>query len=341
MNTMWNEARLDEMLTTPSQRLLEDVAKIKGDIMILGAGGKMGPTLSLLAKKAVDQAGGKQKVIAVSRFTDPIAVKLLNDNGVDTIPGDLTDREFLNSLPEVDNIIYMVGRKFGTGGQEHLTWAMNVGLPVNVAERFRSSNIVVFSSGNIYPMVPIHSSGADEQVTPLPNGEYGMSCLGRERIFENASHKWNTPVFIYRLNFAIDLRYGVLYDIASKIMEGKPISVSMPVFNCIWQGDANEMAIRALLHTGSPATIMNITGPETVSTRYAAEELGKLLGKEVIFEGEESETAFLNNSALAMKTFGYPTVPIKTMIEWQAEWILSGGRALNKPTHFEERKGKY
>ncbi|NLC42953.1 MAG: NAD(P)-dependent oxidoreductase [Clostridiales bacterium] len=338
---MWNEARLDEMLTTPSQRLLEDVAKIKGDIMILGAGGKMGPTLSLLAKKAVDQAGGNQKVIAVSRFTDPIAVKLLNDNGVDTIPGDLTDREFLNSLPEVDNIIYMVGRKFGTGGQEHLTWAMNVGLPVNVAERFNSSNIVVFSSGNVYPMVPIHSSGADEQVAPLPNGEYGMSSLGRERIFENASHRWNTPVFIYRLNFAIDLRYGVLYDIASTIMAGEPVSISMPVFNCIWQGDANEMAIRALLHTGSPATIMNITGPETVSTRYAAEELGRLLGKEVTFEGEESETAFLNNSALAMKTFGYPTVPIKTMLEWQAEWILSGGRALNKPTHFEERKGKY
>ncbi|HCS74078.1 MAG TPA: epimerase, partial [Clostridiales bacterium] len=261
---MLNEARLNEMLTTPSQRLLEDVAKIKGDIMILGAGGKMGPTLSLLAKKAVEQVGGSQKVIAVSRFTDPMAVKLLNDNGVDTIAGDLMDHEFLNSLPDVDNVIYMVGRKFGTGGQEHLTWAMNVGLPVNAAERFRNSNIVVFSSGNIYPMVPIHSSGADEQVPPLPNGEYGMSCLGRERIFENASHTWNTPVFVYRLNFAIDLRYGVLYDIASTIMAGNPVSVSMPVFNCIWQGDANEMAIRALLHTSSPAAIMNITGPETI-----------------------------------------------------------------------------
>lgn len=341
MIIMWNEEKLNEMLTTPSNQLLKDAAKIKGDIMILGAGGKMGPTLSLLAKNAVKQSGGSQKVIAVSRFTDPIAVKFLNDNGVETIPGDLTDQNFLDSLPDIENIIYMAGRKFGTGGQEYLTWSMNVGLPVHVAERFRSSNIVVFSSGNIYPMMPIHSGGADEQVPPLPNGEYGMSCLGRERVFEYASNIWNTPVFLYRLNFAIDLRYGVLYDIASAVMAEKPVSVSMPLFNCIWQGDANEMAIRALLHTGSPAVKMNITGPEMISTRYAAKEFGKLLDKEVVFEGEEAETAFLNNSALAMKTFGYPSVSIKTMIEWQAEWILSGGRALNKPTHFEERKGKY
>ena len=338
---MWDETKLDQLLTIPSERLLEDVAKIKGDIMILGAGGKMGPTLSLLAKKAVDQSGGNQRVIAVSRFTDPIATALLNDNGVETIPGDLMDMEFLNSLPDVENIIYMAGRKFGTDGQEHLTWAMNAWLPVYIAERFRHSNIVVFSSGNIYPMVPIQSGGADEQISPLPNGEYGMSCLGRERIFEHASHKWNTKVFLYRLNFAIDLRYGVLHDIASTIMAGKPVSVAMPVFNCIWQGDANEIAIRALLHTGAPAVKMNVTGPETVSVRYAAGELGRLLGKEVVFEGEEAENAVLNNAALSIKTFGYPSVALKTMLEWQAEWILSGGRALNKPTHFEERKGKY
>jgi hypothetical protein len=337
----WDEKRLDDLLTTPSDRLLKDIKKIKGDIMILGAGGKMGPTLSLLAKKAVEQAGGSQRVIAVSRFTDPFAVKLLKENGVETISANLMDNEALNALPEADNIIYMAGRKFGTDGQESLTWAMNVWLPVMVAQKFRNSNIVVFSSGNIYPMVPIHSGGADETVPPLPNGEYAMSCLGRERVFEYASRAWNTPVFAYRLNYAIDLRYGVLYDIASAIMAGKPVSVAMPVFNCIWQGDANEIAIRALLHAGSPMVKMNITGPETVSVRYAALELGKLLGKEVTFTGEESDSAYLNNASLAMKTFGYPSVSVKTMIEWQAEWILSGGRVLNKPTHFEERKGQY
>ncbi len=338
---MWNEERLDQILTTPSERLLEDIKKIDGDIMILGAGGKMGPTLSLLAKKAVEMTGGKQKVIAVSRFTDPFASKLLNDNGVETISIDLMEEGAMDSLPDAKNVIYMAGRKFGTTGQEALTWAMNVWLPVLVAERFKNSNIVVFSSGNIYPLVPIHSGGATEDTPPLPNGEYAMSCLGRERVFEYGSMKYNTPVFFYRLNFAIDLRYGVLYDIASQIMAGEPVSLSMPVFNCIWQGDANEMAIRGLLHAGSPAVKMNITGPETISVRYAATELGKLLNKEVFFEGEESDSAVLNNASKAMKTFGYPSVSLQTMIKWQAEWILSGGRALNKPTHFEERKGKF
>ena len=338
---MWKEETLDELLTTPSERLLEDIKKIEGDIMILGAGGKMGPTLSLLAKKAVEKTGGGQRVIAVSRFTDPLASKLLNDNGVETVGVDLLEKDALDSLPDVNHVIYMAGRKFGTAGQESLTWAMNVWLPALVAERFQHSNIVVFSSGNIYPMLPVHSGGATEETSPLPNGEYAMSCLGRERVFEYGSYRYHTPVFIYRLNFAIDLRYGVLYDIASNIMAGKPVSVSMPCFNCIWQGDANEMALRALLHTGSPAVRMNITGPETVSVRYAAAELGKLLNKEVFFEGEESDSVYLNNASTAMKTFGYPSVSLRTMLQWQAEWILSGGRALNKPTHFEERKGKY
>jgi hypothetical protein len=338
---MWNEEMLDRILTTPSARLLEDIKKIDGDIMILGAGGKMGPTLSILAKKAVELAGRSNRVIAVSRFTDPIASKLLNDSGVETISVDLMEKGAVDSLPDVQNVIYMAGRKFGTTGQESMTWAMNVWLPVLVAERFKHSNIVVFSSGNIYPLVSVHSGGATEATAPLPNGEYAMSCLGRERVFEYGSLTHSTPVFFYRLNFAVDLRYGVLYDIASNIMSGRPVSLSMPSFNCIWQGDANELAIRALLHTGSPAVKMNITGPETVSLRYAATELGKLLNKEVLFEGEEADSAVLSNSSLAMRTFGYPSVSLNTMLHWQAEWILSGGRALNKPTHFEERKGKY
>lgn len=338
---MWTEELLDNRLATPSQKLIDDIKAMEGDIIILGAGGKMGPTLSLLAKNAIAAAGVNKRVIAVSRFTDHIATKMLNDNGVETISADLLEAGALEKLPDVKNVIYMAGRKFGTDGQESLTWAMNAWLPSRVAERYKDSNTVVFSTGNVYPLTQIHTGGVTEETTPSPVGEYGMSSLGRERMFEYASIKYGTPVFIYRLNYAVDLRYGVLFDIASSIMAGEPISVSTPCFNCIWQGDANEIAIRALLHTGNPAVKMNITGPETVSVRYAANALGELLGKEPIFEGEETNNAYLSNAARAIETFGYPSVSVKTMIKWQAEWILSGGRSLGKPTHFEERKGKY
>lgn len=338
---MWSEELLNEKLVTPSDKLIEDLKKIKGDILVLGAGGKMGPTLCLLAQNAIRAAGTGQKVIAVSRFTDAIAADLLKSNGIECISVDLMEPGIINTLPEVENVIFMAGRKFGTDGQESLTWAMNAWLPSLVAEKFKKSGIVVFSSGNIYPMLPLSSGGATEETPAGPNGEYGMSCLGRERMFEYAANTYGTNVFIYRLNFAIDLRYGVLYDIASRIMAGEPVSVSMACFNCIWQGDANEIAIRALLHTGSPAVKMNVTGPETVSIRYAAEELGRLLGRKPVFEGVESDNAYLSNSMRAIEAFGYPTVSMKTMIQWQAEWVLSGGRALGKPTHFEERKGKY
>ena len=338
---MWTEALLDQKLTTPSPRLLNDISKIIGDIMILGAGGKMGPTLALLAKKAVEAVGCSKRVIAVSRFTDPIVVKLMHDNQIETISADLLEPGILYTLPDVENIIYMAGRKFGTNGQEAQTWAMNAWLPALTAERFKKSKIVVFSSGNIYPMVPIASGGAPETVSPQPVGEYAMSCLARERMFEYGSVTHSTPVFLYRLNYAVDLRYGVLYDIAAQLLEGKPIPLSTPCFNCIWQGDANEMALRALLHTGSPALKMNITGPETITVRHAAEKLGKLLSKTPVFEGAESDVALLSNSSLAIKTFGAPTVSVDELIEWQAEWISDGGRSLGKPTHFEERKGKY
>ena len=338
---MWTEELLDQKLTTPSPRLIADMSKIKGDIMILGAGGKMGPTLALLAKKAIQAAGTQKRIIAVSRFSDPIAVKLMKENGIETISADLLEPGILNTLPDAENVIYMAGRKFGTNGQEAQTWAMNAWLPALVAERFQKSRIVVFSSGNIYPMVSVSSGGASEQTPPEPVGEYAMSCLARERMFEYGSQSYGTPVFLYRLNYAVDLRYGVLYDIAAQLIEGKPISLSTPCFNCIWQGDANEMALRALLHTGSPAVKMNITGPETVSVRDTAEKLGKLLGKTPVFEEEEGKIALLSNSSLAVKTFGTPSVSADELIEWQAEWILNGGRSLGKPTHFEERKGKY
>ncbi len=338
---MWTEEKLDTLLTTPSDALVEDVKKIKGDIMVLGAGGKMGPTLCILAKNAIEKAGVQKRVIAVSRFTDPIATELLHKNNVETISCDLLNTEQLRALPEAENIIYMAGRKFGTDGSEWKTWAMNATLPAFVAEKFQKSNIVVFSSGNIYPIVPLSGGGCSEEDKVGPIGEYTMSCLARERAFEYAANHYGTKIFMYRLNFAVDLRYGVLYDMADRIMKGEPISIATPVLNCIWQGSANEIAIRGLLHAESPAKIMNVTGPETVSIQKTAKMLGKILGKEPIFEGEPGNDAYLNDSAEAMETFGYPAVSIRTLIRWQAEWILDGGRALGKPTHFEERKGSY
>lgn len=338
---MWTEEKLNELLTKPSDALVEDIAKIKGDIMILGAGGKMGPTLCVLARNAAKKAGVEKRIIAVSRGTDKIASELMRDNGIEVIAMDLLDKEKLYGLPEVENIIYMAGKKFGTNGNEWETWAMNSTLPAFVADKFKRSRMVVFSSGNIYPIIGLAEGGCSEKDRPVPVGEYAMSCLARERAFEYAANTFGTKVFIYRLNFAVDLRYGVLYDLAQKILNGEKISLSTPCFNFIWQGSANEIAIRGLLRAESPAEIMNVTGPETVSIKKAATELGGYLGKEPVFEGECGTDAYLNDASLAMETFGYPSVSAKTLIKWQAEYILDGGRTLNKPTHFEERKGKY
>ena len=339
---MWTEEKLNELLTTPTDKLVADIAKIKGDIMVLGAGGKMGPTLCILAKNAIKKAGIEKRVIAVSRFSDQIALDLLHSNGVETISADLLNHESLDALPEVENVIFMAGRKFGTdGGTEYLTWAMNSTLPNLVAYKFRKSNIVVFSSGNIYPIIPLAQAGCTEDDKVAPKGEYPMSVLARERAFEYASHQYGTKVFNYRLNFAVDLRYGVLYDCAKKIIDGTPIALDTPCFNFIWQGTANEIAIRGLLHAEAPMRTVNVTGPETVSIKKASIQLGKYLGKEPIFSGEEGNTAYLNDASLAMEMFGYPDVPARTLIRWQAEYIMAGGRTLDKPTHFEERKGSY
>ena len=338
---MWTEEKLNELLTTPSDALIEDIKKINGDIMVLGAGGKMGPTLCVLAKNACRAAGIDKKIYAVSRGSDPIATELMKDNGIEVIAMDLLDKERLYTLPEVENVIYMAGKKFGTNGNEWQTWAMNSVLPAFVGDKFKNSNIVVFSSGNIYPIVPLSEGGCKESDPVGPNGEYAMSCLARERSFEYAANTYGTNVFIYRLNFAVDLRYGVLFDVADKIMKGEKISLATPCFNFIWQGSANEIAIRGLLHAKSPACVMNVTGPETVSVKQAAIKLGKYLGKEPIFDDYVGNDAYLNDASLAMETFGYPSVSAETLIRWQAEWILDGGRTLNKPTHFEERKGKY
>jgi len=338
---MWTEQRLDDLLATPSPRLIEDMAKIKGDILILGAGGKMGPTLCYLAKNACKAAGVEKKIIAVSRFTDEFAVKLLNDNGIETIPCDMLEPKALESLPDCENVIYMAGRKFGTNGQEYLTWAMNAYLPALVAERYKNSNIMAFSSGNVYPLVQSYTGGSVETDRLGPIGEYSMSCLARDRAFEYGSKTYGTKTFIYRLNLAVDLRYGILFDIANNVLNEEAISISSPAFNCIWQGDANEIAIRGLLHCESPMNVVNVTGPETFSVRYAAELFGKYFGKTPVYKGEEKGDSYLSNAGKAIQLFGYPTIGINDLIKIQAEWMQSGGRSLGKPTHFEERGGTF
>ena len=338
---MWNEQKLDELLTTPSERLIADVKKIEGDIIFLGAGGKMGPTLCLLTKKAIEKAGTKSKVIAISRFTDPIAVNLLKENGINIISADLLEPGVLEKLPDAPNIIYMAGRKFGTNGQEYLTWAMNCWLPSRVAERYKNARFVVFSTGNVYPMSKIVNGGAVEEQNLDPVGEYAISCLGRERMFEYAAKTFGTKLTMYRLNYAVDLRYGVLFDIAEKVLNNIPISLKNPVFNCIWQGDANEIAVRSLIYADSDIFKLNVSGPETVSVLSTANKFGKLFNKEALFCDEPTDTALFSNCGKMADLLGYPLISLDTMIKWQAEWILSGGRSLNKPTHFEEKKGDY
>jgi nucleoside-diphosphate-sugar epimerase len=332
---------LEDRLASPSAALLEELNQLDGDIMLLGVGGKMGPSLARLAVNAIRQAGLDKKVIGVSRFSNRELRRELEEAGVEIISADLSDDKALMALPETRNILYMAGNKFGTTGNEHFTWMMNAYLPGRVVERFRNSRMVVFSTGNVYPFTPVSQGGATERTSPNANGEYGQSCLGRERIFEHFSHKNGTPMFIYRLNYAIDLRYGVLLELARSVKEGVPIDISMGHANVIWQGDANEIALRALLRCSSPPNVMNITGPETLSLRWAANEFGRKLGIEPIFVGEEAPTALLSNAAKAAATFGYPKVSLAEMIDWIGDWVGRGGETWNKPTHFQEREGKY
>ncbi|HKM05883.1 MAG TPA: NAD-dependent epimerase/dehydratase family protein [Sphaerochaeta sp.] len=338
---MWGKEKLNSLLTEPSERLIEDIKKIEGDIMILGAGGKMGPTVCLLAQNAVQKAGIQKKIYAVSRFSDPEKRNELESAGVIVLSADLQNPKDLGNLPIVKNIIFMAGRKFGTDGNEWQTWGMNAVVPAMVCEHFKGSTFVAFSSGNIYPLVFANSGGAIESLRADPIGEYPQSCLARERIFEYFSNKHGSKVLIFRLSYAIALEYGVISDIAQKVAKGQAIDLSNGCFNCIWQGDANEFAIRSLLLADSPVEILNVTGPEIAGVRDTALKLGKLLGKEPTFIGESNHDAYLLNPGKAIARFGYPQVSLDTMIEWQAQWILEGGHNLNMPTHFEERKGSY
>ncbi|WP_068619017.1 NAD-dependent epimerase/dehydratase family protein [Paenibacillus tuaregi] len=332
---------LEKRLSEPSAELAADLARLDGDILVLGVGGKMGPSLAKLAKRGAEAAGVKKRIIGVSRFSSGSLQQELEQAGIETLQADLLNDKALNALPDIPNVIYMAGNKFGTTGKEYFTWAMNAYLPGRVAEKYRNSRIVSFSSGNVYPLTPISLGGASEEHPAGPIGEYAQSCLGRERVFEYFSRENGTPVVNFRLNYAIDLRYGILLEVASAVNEGRPVDLNMGQVNVIWQGDANEMAIRSLLISDSPAVTLNVTGPETVSIRWLAERFGEGLGKTPVFTGVEKDTALLSNASKAHKLFGYPRVSLRQMIEWTLEWVEHGGETLGKPTHFQERSGAF
>ena len=335
------EEELEERLSRPAEADAAAIAGLDGDLIILGAGGKMGPSLARLARRAADQAAVKKRIVAVARFSNPKLLSQLSSEGIETIACNLLEPGALSALPDARNVIFMAARKFGTTGSEYLTWAMNTYLPGLVAERFRDARIVAFSTGNVYPLQPVKEGGARESTAVDPQGEYAQSALGRERMFEYGSAKWGTFVVILRLNYAIDLRYGVLVDIATAVLHRKPIDLSMAAVNVIWQGDANAMALRSFAHCQSPPLILNITGPETLSVRSIAEQFGRRFGVEPLFSSEEMPTALLSNATRAHQLMGSPAVAPCEMMDWIANWIKRGGVMLNKPTHFQARDGKF
>jgi nucleoside-diphosphate-sugar epimerase len=336
-----DEQALEEALSRPTGELVEMFSKLESDILFLGVSGKMGISMACMAKRAFEIAGVTNRVIGVSRFSNQGNIRYLEDRGVETIAGDLLDTAFLQSLPKIANVVYLAGTKFGTSGNEAFTWAMNAFLPGLVAEYFKDSRIVALSTGCVYPLVPVEGGGSVETDQPDPIGEYAQSCLGRERMFEYGSSKYGTPVTLVRLNYAVEMRYGVLVDIAAKVLAGEIINVSMGYANVLWQGEANAYILRCLELCGSPAEIINVTGPERLSIRDVACQFGELFGKEPVIEGEEQHSALLSNASRLFTRFGSPNISARQVIEWTASWVSAGKPLLGKPTHFEVRDGTY
>lgn len=335
--TITDIAALDDLLCRPSQALIDDLAKVDGDIMILGVAGKMGPTLAGLAKAALPH----RRVIGVARFSDANVKAWLQARGIETLNCDLLDEAAIKALPKAPNIVFMAGRKFGAEGDLSLTWAMNAHVPALVAQAFANSRIVAFSTGCVYPFVPVNGKGADENLSPDPPGEYAQSCVGRERMFEYFSRKFATPGRLFRLNYAIDMRYGVLHDIATKILAGKPIDVSLGHVNFIWQGDASAQALRCLAHCDTPTSPINVSGREILAVRDLAAKLGALLGREPLIVGTEEPTAWLTDTSQAVRLFGLPIVNTDQLIKWTADWVARSMPSLGKPTKYEVRDGRY
>jgi nucleoside-diphosphate-sugar epimerase len=328
--------QLEEYMTRPSAELEADISGI-GDILVLGVGGKMGPTLARMAKRAAPRS----RVIGVARFSEKGLREKLERQGIECIACDLLDRAALERLPRAKNVVFMAGHKFGAAGDPSFTWAMNVAVPFMVAETFRDSRIVAFSTACVYPYVDVHGAGAPESMaTTPPPGDYANSCVGREQMFLYGSRRYGTPGRLLRLSYAIDMRYGVLHDVASSVLEGTPVALGMGYANVIWQGDANEQALRLLARCTSPASPINISGPK-VNVRALAEEFGRRFSKKPAFSGKEAETAWLIDTSQSKALLGAPRVPLGTMIDWVADWVARGQPSLGKPTHFETRDGNY
>ncbi|MEQ9441820.1 MAG: epimerase [Cyclobacteriaceae bacterium] len=336
-----NEVELEEALSRPTPELITMMKSLEGDIMLLGVAGKMGISMAIMAKRATIEAGVSKRVIGVSRFSSPTSRAYLEENGIETIAGDLLNLDFVKSLPDIKNIIYLVGFKFGTEGKQPTTWAMNAFLPGLIVDKFKNSRIVALSTGCVYPLVPINSGGSKETDTPLPVGEYAQSCLGRERMFEYGSNENGTKIILIRLNYAVEMRYGVLVDIAQKVYNEEVINLAMGHVNVIWQGDANNMILRSLALCESPAIPLNISGEDTVQVAAIANRLGEFMGKPPKFSGTEADSALLSNVSKSNALFGSPKMPLDKILERTAYWVMEDKPLLGKATHFEVRDGKY
>jgi nucleoside-diphosphate-sugar epimerase len=332
-----NVEHLEDVMTMPSAALVAALADVPGDILVLGVGGKMGPTLARLAKRAAPA----KRVIGVARFSEPGMKAAIEHHGIECIVADLLSREQLAALPDVPNVVFMAGRKFGSSGSEWLTWAMNAHVPALVAERYAASRIVAFSTACVYPFVDVNGPGASESapLTPPP-GEYANSCVARERMFQHWSHERGNAGRLIRLSYAIDMRYGVLHDLARKLVARQPIDLTMGHANIIWQGDANDWALRALAHCTAPTSGLNVSGPAQ-RIRDLAQALAQRLGVQPVFTGNEAATAWLVDIGQAQRLFGSPAVPLASMLDCTADWVSRDMTSLNKPTHYEARDGKY
>lgn len=335
------EGELDELLSTPRVETVEAMRARPGDVVILGAGGKMGPTIARMAARTASLVGDGRRVFAVSRFSDAAVRSALGNAGVETIACDLLDRDAVGQLPDAPNIVFMAGQKFGTSAAPASTWAMNTIVPAICAERYRAAHIVAFSTGNVYPLTDVARGGARETDPLGPVGEYASSALGRERVLEFYSERYRTPVAILRLNYAIDLRYGVLTDIALRVWRGEAVPLAMGHVNIIWQGDACRIALESLARTSTPPLVVNVTGSDTLPVRTLAGSFGRAFGRPVRFKGSERAKALLSNTEKMRASFSAPEVTVEKMVEWVADWIRQGGRLLGKPTHFEERAGAF
>jgi nucleoside-diphosphate-sugar epimerase len=340
-DTIADVAELEDLLSRPSSGVVSTLHELRGDIVVLGVGGKMGPSLARMARRASETAGVRRRVFGVSRFSAPDLPAQLESSGIEPVRADLADREVYARLPDAANVVFMAGMKFGTAGREATTWATNAYLPALVCERYRSSRIVAFSTGNVYGLSPVTRGGSREEDPLNPAGEYAMSCVARERLFEYFSRSAGARVALVRLNYATELRYGVLVDIAASVLAGQPVPLSMGHFNAIWQADASNMALQALARAASPPFTINVAGPDVLSVRGIAAQFGALFGRSVQFEGSEADNALLSDARRACDLFGRPEVDVRRLVGWIADWLRRGGVTFGKPTHFEERAGRF